>query len=49
MANPAAPNLSPEIAGDLQVAKGLGYVGISFFDPRTASPDEFGALQQFAW
>ncbi len=38
-----------EIAGDLQAAKDLGCVGASFFDFRTASPDELGALQQFAW
>ncbi|MBA3823178.1 MAG: hypothetical protein H0X24_04625 [Ktedonobacterales bacterium] len=38
-----------EITGDLQTAKDLGLVGASFFDLRTASPDELGALQQFAW
>lgn len=38
-----------EITGDLQAAKSLGCIGISFFDWRTASPDELAALQQFRW
>ncbi|MBA3923333.1 MAG: hypothetical protein H0X31_17225 [Nostocaceae cyanobacterium] len=38
-----------EITGDLQAAKDLGLVGASFFDLRTASPDELDALKQFAW
>ena len=33
-----------EIAGDIQAAKDLGCVGISFFDWRTASPDQLGAI-----
>ena len=38
-----------EIAGDLQDAKDLGCIGISFFDLRDASPDELAAVKAFAW
>ena len=38
-----------EITGDMQAAKDLGCIGISFFDWRTASPDELSAFQQFTW
>jgi hypothetical protein len=38
-----------EITGDLQAAKDLGCVSISFFDWRTASPDELDALRDFTW
>ncbi len=38
-----------ELTGDLHAAKDLGCIGISFFDWRTASPDELAALQAFTW
>ncbi len=38
-----------EITSDMQTAKALGCIGISFFDWRTASPDELAAYQAFAW
>jgi hypothetical protein len=38
-----------EITSDMQAAKDLGCVGISFFDWRTASPDELAAFQAFQW
>jgi hypothetical protein len=38
-----------EITGDMQAAKDLGCTGISFFDWRTASPDELDAFKAFTW
>ncbi len=38
-----------EITGDMQAAKDLGCTGVSFFDWRTASPDELDAFKNFTW
>ncbi len=44
----SAPSAA-EITGDLQAAKDLGCIGISFFEWQTASPDELNAFKAFAW
>jgi hypothetical protein len=38
-----------EVTGDMQAAKDLGCIGVSFFDLRTASPDELAAFKAFSW
>lgn len=38
-----------EITGDMQAAKDLGCIGVSYFEWQTASPQDLDAFNAFAW